>query len=40
MANNDIDYTPIKNPTFFEKIIIAATVLISWLFFQRKGKQK
>lgn len=38
--SNDYYYEPIKEPTCLEKIIIAATMLISWIFFQRKGKQK
>jgi len=38
--SEDIDWTPLKEPGCFAKIIIAVTMLISWLFWQPKGKQK
>lgn len=34
------DYVPLPQPSCLEKIIILAMVVISAIFFQRKGKQK
>jgi len=39
-AMSDDYYQPTPAPTCLEKIIIAATVIFSFLFFQRKGKRK
>lgn len=37
---SDIDYEPLPRPTCFEMIIIAATLVISSIFFTRKRKRK